>query len=95
MHVEQYSPERKAEFLLNNAVDGTDYRKARKEVSEGSPSGFNSASATCLAPTAQWRLQAEWPGRGCVEKKQLDRECQEPVEPSQVSNYKYEYCEVR
>ncbi len=25
-------PQRKAEFLLNNAVDGTDYRKARKEV---------------------------------------------------------------
>jgi acyl-CoA synthetase (AMP-forming)/AMP-acid ligase II len=32
--VERYSPERKAEFLLNNAVDGADYRKARKEVRE-------------------------------------------------------------
>ncbi len=30
--VERYTPERKAEFLLSNAVDETDYRKARKEV---------------------------------------------------------------
>jgi AbrB family looped-hinge helix DNA binding protein len=30
--VERYSPERKAEFLLSNAVDNADYRKARKEV---------------------------------------------------------------
>jgi len=30
--VERYSPERKAEFLLNNAVDDADYRKAQKEV---------------------------------------------------------------
>jgi AbrB family looped-hinge helix DNA binding protein len=30
--VERYSPERKAEFLLANAVDEADYRKARKEV---------------------------------------------------------------
>jgi len=30
--MERYSPERKAEFLLNNAVDDTDYLKARKEV---------------------------------------------------------------
>src|SRR3954465_6309974 len=30
--VERYSPERKAELLLNNAVDATDYRKARKQV---------------------------------------------------------------
>lgn len=30
--VERYSPERKAEFLLSNAVDAPDYRKARKEV---------------------------------------------------------------
>jgi AbrB family looped-hinge helix DNA binding protein len=30
--VERYSPERKAEFLLSNAVDANDYRKARKEV---------------------------------------------------------------
>ena len=30
--VERYTPERKAEFLLANAVDLADYRKARKEV---------------------------------------------------------------
>jgi AbrB family looped-hinge helix DNA binding protein len=30
--VERYSPERKAEFLLSNAIDAADYRKARKEV---------------------------------------------------------------
>jgi AbrB family looped-hinge helix DNA binding protein len=30
--VERYTPERKAEFLLNNAVDAADYRKARKQV---------------------------------------------------------------
>jgi len=30
--VERYSPARKAEFLLSNAVDDTDYRKARKQV---------------------------------------------------------------
>ena len=30
--VEIYSPERIAEFLLNNAVDKSDYQQARKEV---------------------------------------------------------------
>jgi AbrB family looped-hinge helix DNA binding protein len=30
--IETYSPERKAEFLLSNAVDAADYREARKEV---------------------------------------------------------------
>ena len=30
--VERYTPERKAEFLLSNAIDDDDYRKARKEV---------------------------------------------------------------
>ncbi len=30
--VERYSPERKAEFLLSNAIDAADYRKVRKEV---------------------------------------------------------------
>jgi AbrB family looped-hinge helix DNA binding protein len=30
--VERYSAERKAEFLLSNAIDESDYRKARKEV---------------------------------------------------------------
>jgi AbrB family looped-hinge helix DNA binding protein len=30
--VERYTPERKAEFLLSNAVDADDYRRARKEV---------------------------------------------------------------
>lgn len=30
--VERYTPERRAEFLLSNAVDEADYRKARKTV---------------------------------------------------------------
>ena len=30
--IERYTPERKAEFLLSNAVDMDDYREARKEV---------------------------------------------------------------
>lgn len=30
--IEVYSPERRAEFLLTNAVDGRDYRKALEEV---------------------------------------------------------------
>jgi AbrB family looped-hinge helix DNA binding protein len=30
--IERYSPERKAEFLLSNAVDAADYREARKAV---------------------------------------------------------------
>jgi AbrB family looped-hinge helix DNA binding protein len=30
--IEIYSPERKAEFLLSNAVNGEDYSEARKEV---------------------------------------------------------------
>lgn len=30
--VEVYTPERKAEFLLSNAVSESDYRRARKEV---------------------------------------------------------------
>ena len=30
--VERYSPERKAEFLLSNAVDEEDYRRLRRDV---------------------------------------------------------------
>jgi AbrB family looped-hinge helix DNA binding protein len=30
--IERYTPERKAEFLLNNAIDSEDYREARKAV---------------------------------------------------------------
>ena len=30
--VERLSPERKAEFLLSNAIDAADYRKARRVV---------------------------------------------------------------
>ncbi len=30
--IEKYTPERKAEFLLSNAITQADYRKARKEV---------------------------------------------------------------
>ena len=30
--IEIYTPERRAEFLLNNAINATDYRRARAEV---------------------------------------------------------------
>lgn len=30
--IETYTPERRAEFLLNNAVDARDYRRAIREV---------------------------------------------------------------
>ena len=30
--VERYTPDRKAEFLLSNAVDEEDYRRARRDV---------------------------------------------------------------
>jgi AbrB family looped-hinge helix DNA binding protein len=30
--VERYSPERKAEFILSNAIDEHDYRRARRAV---------------------------------------------------------------
>jgi AbrB family looped-hinge helix DNA binding protein len=30
--IERYTPERKAEFLLSNAVDEQDYRRARRDV---------------------------------------------------------------
>jgi len=30
--IEKYTPQRRAEFLLSNAVDKTDYQRARKEV---------------------------------------------------------------
>jgi AbrB family looped-hinge helix DNA binding protein len=30
--IERYTPERKAEFLLSNAVDEKDYRRARRDV---------------------------------------------------------------
>jgi len=30
--VENYTPERKAEFLLSNAIDAEDYENAKKEV---------------------------------------------------------------
>jgi AbrB family looped-hinge helix DNA binding protein len=30
--IERYTPERKAEFLLSNAIDEADYRSARKSV---------------------------------------------------------------
>lgn len=30
--VERYSPERKAEFLLSNAITAKDYQRARREV---------------------------------------------------------------
>lgn len=32
--LERYSDERKAEFLLNNAVDQKDYERARRDVEE-------------------------------------------------------------
>ena len=32
LSVEVYTPERKAEFLLSNAIDAEDYARAREEV---------------------------------------------------------------
>ena len=32
MPIENYTPERKAEFILSNAVNSADYENARKEV---------------------------------------------------------------
>lgn len=32
MPIERYTPERKAEFFLTNAIDEADYQQARKEV---------------------------------------------------------------
>ena len=32
--IEVYTPERKAEFILSNAIDAADYRRARKSVRE-------------------------------------------------------------
>jgi AbrB family looped-hinge helix DNA binding protein len=46
--VERYSPERKAEFLLSNAIDDADYRKARKEVRK---LGLDPDSILHLRPT--------------------------------------------
>jgi AbrB family looped-hinge helix DNA binding protein len=45
--VERYSAQRKAEFLLNNAIDGADYRKARREVRK---MGLNPDSIRHLRP---------------------------------------------
>ncbi len=45
--VERYTPQRKAEFLLTNAVDSDDYRKARREVRK---LGINPDSIPHLRP---------------------------------------------
>jgi hypothetical protein len=45
--VEEYTIERKAEFLLNNAVDEADYRRAREEVQK---LGLNPDSIPHLRP---------------------------------------------
>jgi hypothetical protein len=45
---EMYSNERKAEFLLNNAVDDADYRNARNEVRK---LGLNPDSIPHLRPS--------------------------------------------
>jgi AbrB family looped-hinge helix DNA binding protein len=45
--VERYTPQRKAEFLLSNAIDGEDYRKARREVRK---LGLNPDSIPHLRP---------------------------------------------
>ena len=53
--VEIYSPKRKAEFLLNNAVDQADYRGARKEVMELGPdpdSVHHRRRGGCRAPAS-------------------------------------------
>ena len=45
--VKRYTPQRKAEFLLSNAIDGEDYRKARREVRK---LGLNPDSIPHLRP---------------------------------------------
>lgn len=45
--VEQYTPERKAEFLLNNAVDADDYAWATNEVRR---MGLDPADVPSCAP---------------------------------------------
>lgn len=45
--LERYTPQRKAEFLLSNAVDKADYRKARQEVRK---LGLNPKSIPHLRP---------------------------------------------
>ena len=41
--VERYTPERRAEFLLSNAINEADYRSARRAVRKIGPGpGFNS-----------------------------------------------------
>ena len=45
--VELYTPERRAEFILSNAVDDADYRRARREVRK---LGLNPDSIPHLRP---------------------------------------------
>ncbi|MGC2449393.1 MAG: AbrB/MazE/SpoVT family DNA-binding domain-containing protein [Candidatus Sulfotelmatobacter sp.] len=46
--IERYSPERKAEFLLSNAIDEADYRSARKAVRK---MGFDPDSIPHVKPS--------------------------------------------
>jgi len=55
VRVEKYTPERKAEFLLSNAVDVVDYRKARRVVLG---LGLNPDSIPHCAPNLSDRLCA-------------------------------------
>ena len=44
---ENYTPERKAEFLLMNAVNAQDYRRAREEVRK---MGWTQTRSRCPSP---------------------------------------------
>ena len=73
--VERYTPERKAEFLLSNAVDEADYRRARKEVlrlgiDEQLPPGLSycpskeerlESASSCYTGSLGSLLPARWP----------------------------------
>ena len=45
--IEIYTPKRRAEFLLNKAIDAEDYRKA---IAEGEAMGLDPASVTHVPP---------------------------------------------
>ena len=60
--VEIYSPERRAEFLLNNAVGAEDYRHAQAEVKRMGrvPAGLSTFSQPSAAQDRGFRLASTW-----------------------------------
>jgi hypothetical protein len=61
MRVEIYRPERKAEFLLSNAVDQKDYRAARNEVQRmGLDPKKGSPQETETTVAVPWKRASFW-----------------------------------